>query len=130
MINENEPHLPCWLVWSTSMDGLVTLEAISLTQWYAESTRRLLLRERGDRLISVKIELSQCNHMFAGDLDQKWWQLYGEQAAIRVENTRVDIVKKQLEIARKLGSAMLKAIKSENDNAIRKAALDWILWDK
>ena len=129
MIDENQPRIPCWLVWSTSINGLVTLESISLTPKHAEYARRILLDERYDKLIDVKIEKSECNHMFAGDLDEIWWKLYGEQAEKRTENTRVDMIKGQLNTAIKLGEALIETIKIYDEKAMIKAASDWIIWN-
>jgi hypothetical protein len=83
MIDETKTRIPCWLVWSTTERGVVTLEAIGLTNTYAKQARTVLLSS--GRFISVRIELSECNHLFGPDLDETWWKMYGEAAKERGE---------------------------------------------
>jgi len=126
MIDEYSSHIPCWLVWSTSAGGLVTLEAICLNNKYAKSVREVLLRDRVGQLVRVTIEKSEANHMFAGDLDEKWWKLYGQEANNRLENTQIEMLKKLLKTYQDAGDKILDAIKSGDKITINKAILNWI----
>ena len=101
MIDENKPKIPCWLIWSTTNTGLVTLESICLANWIAKSHKQMLQDERVKNFISVKIEKAEANHLFAADLDQKWWAEYGEASAKRNEMEVVNIEKNRREIAEK-----------------------------
>jgi len=99
MIDENKPKIPCWVIWSTSENGLVTLEAIDLAHWIAKSHKKLLENEVTRKFVMVKIEKSEANHLFAGDLDEKWWEMYGEQVNKRSETIKVESLRKENEHA-------------------------------
>lgn len=94
MIDETEPRIPCWLVWSTAQNGAVTMEAIGLTRSYANQARTVLLASNRD-FVQVKIEKSECNHLFGPDLDEMWWKFYGEGAQDRVAELMQETLRSQ-----------------------------------
>lgn len=89
MIDENKSRIPCWLVWAASQTGVVTLEAVTLTIDRARTYRKVLLESPARDYVSVRVEPTEANHMFGPDLDQVWWQQYGEQALQRSENEKI-----------------------------------------
>jgi hypothetical protein len=125
MIDETKSHIPCWLVWSTSEKGNVTLEAISLIYSHAKYTKKVLLDGRKE-IISVKIEPSECNHMFAVDLDSKWLESYGKDSSKRFLDFHTEVIRKDLTMAKKIATKIIRAVGNKNDEEIRKSILEWI----
>lgn len=125
MIDETKPKIPCWLTWSTTVDGLVTLESICLTNWIAVQHKKMLQDERIKRFISVKIEPAEANHLFAADLDEKWMAEYGQEAFKRNESAIVDILVKERNdlriIVKELRSGIKEYITTGKDKNLRSA---------
>lgn len=126
MIDETKSRIPCWLVWATYENGQVNLEAISLVYSHAKYAKKILLQERKNNIVSIKIEPSECNHMFQADLDSKWLEGYGKDASKRLVDFHTDVISKDLTIAKKLGTKIIRAIGRNNDEDIRKAVVEWV----
>jgi len=126
MIDETKPKIPCWLVWANYENGQVNLESISLNYSHAKYAKRILLQERVTNIVSVKIEPSECNHMFQADLDSKWLEEYGRSAAKRLVDFHTETIEKDLTTAKKLGTKIIRAIGKRDDESVRKAVVEWI----
>ncbi len=126
MIDETKSRIPCWLVWATYDNGNVNLEAISLIHAHAEYARDILLQERSSNIVSVKIEPSECNHMFQADLDSKWLEGYGEGASKRLVEFHTEAIQKDLTTAKRLGTKIIRAIGDKNDKNIRSSIVEWV----
>jgi hypothetical protein len=103
----------------------MTLEAICLVHYYAEHIRETLLENR-DMIISVRIEPSECNHMFAADLDSIWLANYGKDAARRLVKFHTEVRDKNLVMAKKLTSKIIRAYGNGDTNKIRESISDWV----
>lgn len=124
MIDEKKSKIPVWLTWSTDMRGIVALEHIALVQSYARYARKVLLNK--DLYLKVKIEPTLANHMFNMNYDQEWLEMT-ESASKRVMQEHSEIVNGQMEIAKKLGGKLVKAIGSGDPEKMRVAAQDWVM---
>lgn len=125
MIDETESRIPCWLVWSTSEEGNITLEAICLVYYYAKHVKETLLENR-DTITSVKIEPSECNHMFAADLDNIWLANYGNDAARRLVKFHTEVSDKNLTMAKRLTTKIIRAIANKDERKIRESISDYV----
>jgi hypothetical protein len=90
MIDETESRIPCWLVWSTNLAGVVTMEAVALTHHRAVTYKETLLAS-GRKYTKVSIEPTEANHLLAADMDQLWFKMYGEEAEKRRQDEQVKI---------------------------------------
>lgn len=126
MIDETKARIPCWLVWATYVNGNTNLEAISLVHSHAKYAKKILLEERGnENVVSVRIEPSECNHMFQADLDSKWLENYGKEASKRLVEFHTEAIGKDLTTAKKLGTRIIRALGNKNDVELRKAVVEW-----
>ena len=127
MIDETKTRIPIWLVWSTSQNGLVSLEAVALTNQYARSARAILLTGR-PTLVRVYIERTEANHLFAVDLEQMWWRLYGSEVSDYVERRKETHSEKVKQTAIRLGNALFDAIAQGDKQNVAIAAMEWRLF--
>lgn len=94
MIDEHKSRIPCWIVWSTGITGIVTMEAIALTNYRAVTYRKVLLAS-GRNYVKVTIEATEANHLLAGDMDNLWFKMYGEDAQRRRRDELVARAKRE-----------------------------------
>jgi hypothetical protein len=90
-------RIPCWIVWSTSSSGNVTMEAIALTNARAMQYRETLLASNRNYVL-VTIERSEVNHLLAADMDELWSELYGcvEEAQSVGHRSRTNVLEEQI----------------------------------
>jgi len=108
LVDVTKPHIPCWLVWVTSENGLVTLMAIALTQKISDQYRDLL--GKSGKYVRVKIEKTEANHLFVGSLDELWWEMYGTDAMERIEDDLLDFARKERDATVNAGCELWDAI--------------------
>jgi hypothetical protein len=95
MIDEQESRIPIWILWVTSTNNLTTLGAITLTQWRANAYRKTIIQD--SKVIEVKIEKSEANHLFNPDWESNWERIYDEQEIIRIMTSAIEKERKNKE---------------------------------
>jgi len=68
MIDKNQNRIPCWIVYSLSTGGNLTMHAICLTNSRANTYRKALEYEENIQRVRIWIEASEVNHLFNYDI--------------------------------------------------------------
>jgi hypothetical protein len=88
MIDETRSQIPIWLLWVEAASGLVSLGAVTLVQWRARRYRKIILED--PKVVSVRVEPSEANHLYNPLWEDAWQKVYGEKWLEAYHETRAE----------------------------------------